>query len=363
MGDHACTYLAALLLRRAGVARVRHVTIPTDVSPNRAVLVNPAVFELDKCLAGWRKAAALAPVSRMRFLGDDPATHSEHAAVEPLAYVARLADLSAALRAVAIKAGVSCTSAKSLKVCRPDPNGVDVVIDGVPVRTRAIIVGGELPEADKRALGIALDWEAGVQRRVCYVELPRRERRDPAGAAVSMSLDLKGSLQWAWMLATPDAQHLIVEQPHAPGERSTAPSVKEWAGVLSAHGAMKSDELHGAPVRTMLTPVAGALSRDSVADRTLLIGPAGGFYSACVEDVYPNCWSAVHAVEVLKNALAQPLLQDALDGYRSCWRTSLGLYLQGPQQNLRFLLPMIYRNQAMTARLAEAILAGRNVIR
>jgi len=46
IGDHPCTYVAALLLRQAGVARVKHVTIPTDATPNRAVLVNPKLFEL-----------------------------------------------------------------------------------------------------------------------------------------------------------------------------------------------------------------------------------------------------------------------------------------------------------------------------
>jgi flavin-dependent dehydrogenase len=112
----------------------------------------------------------------------------------------------------------------------------------------------------------------------------------------------------------------------------------------------------------MHAPIAGALSQDGVADRTLLIGPAGGFYSACGEDIYPNVWSALYAVSVATQALKKPVLQDALDDYRSCWRTDLGFYLQGPQQNLRLLLPMVYRNSTMTARLAEAILTGKNVI-
>jgi hypothetical protein len=41
----------------------------------------------------------------------------------------------------------------------------------------------------------------------------------------------------------------------------------------------------------------------------------------------------------------------------------LGDYLRGPQQNLRFLLPMVYRNQKMTTRLTEAILTGKSVVR
>ena len=42
---------------------------------------------------------------------------------------------------------------------------------------------------------------------------------------------------------------------------------------------------------------------------------------------------------------------------------TLGDYLRGPQQNLRFLLPLVYRNAIMTARLADAILLGKSVVR
>ncbi len=44
----------------------------------------------------------------------------------------------------------------------------------------------------------------------------------------------------------------------------------------------------------------------------LLIGPAGGFYSACSEDIYPNCWSAIYAADAVKKALKEQHLQDAL---------------------------------------------------
>ncbi|HEV7299473.1 MAG TPA: hypothetical protein VGN72_08935 [Tepidisphaeraceae bacterium] len=369
LGDHPCTYVAALLLKQGGVARVQHVTIPTDATPNRAVLVNPKLFELHKSLARWRDAQPLVPVHGMRFLSDDPATSSQHVADEPLAYVARIGDLTQTVRQLAEQAGVTLLTPATLEVHRPDPQGVQLSIDGVAKRACALVVGGELPARDKRCLGISANWEQGVQRRVCYAELPRKRKRgssssgDAEGSIVSMSLDLHGTLQWAWLLSTDDAYHLIVEQPPEAPERSPSPSVHEWSRVLADHQVLDAIDPAAAVIASSLMPVTGALSHDSVADRTLLIGPAGGFVSACLEEAYPCCWSAAHAAEVLTEALGQPLLQDALDRYRACWRTNLGLYLQGPQQNLRFLLPMIYRNPAMTARLVEAILAGRNVVR
>ena len=110
-------------------------------------------------------------------------------------------------------------------------------------------------------------------------------------------------------------------------------------------------------------PLAGALEHEGVANRTLLIGPAGGFYSASGQDIYPNCWSAVFAVDVLRRACGKRICRTALDAYRHNWRTTLGNFLRGPQQNLRFLLPLIYRNHNLTSRVAESILLGKSVVR
>jgi hypothetical protein len=110
-------------------------------------------------------------------------------------------------------------------------------------------------------------------------------------------------------------------------------------------------------------PLAGALAHEGLANRTLLVGPAGGFYSASGEDIYPNVWSGLFAAAAIKAAWKETHLQDALHPYRQKWRTTLGDYLRGPQQNLRFLLPLVYRNQVMTTRLSEAILLGKGMVR
>jgi flavin-dependent dehydrogenase len=155
------------------------------------------------------------------------------------------------------------------------------------------------------------------------------------------------------------------ENGNGKGNGSGQELLSYWINVLSAHGVLKTG---GAPIDvsaavSMELPLAGALSQEGVANRTLLIGPAGGFYTACDEDIYPNCWSAVCAVEVIKKALKERHMQDALQAYRDAWGATLGDYLRGPQQNLRFLLPLVYRNGMMTARLTEAILLGRSVVR
>jgi len=134
--------------------------------------------------------------------------------------------------------------------------------------------------------------------------------------------------------------------------------------VLHKHGILKTaDNLPLDRIEGMDMAAAGALTREIVANRTLLFGPAGGFYTACLEDLYPNCWSATFAVDAVRAALNEPHLQDALQPYRQKWGHTLGEYLRGPQQNLRFLLPLVYRNPVMTSRMGESILLGKSVVR
>src|SRR5205085_7495631 len=123
------------------------------------------------------------------------------------------------------------------------------------------------------------------------------------------------------------------------GQLKPADLLEYWVDVLRKNGVLTAKA--NVPLDTaesMDLPLAGALAHEGVANRTLLVGPAGGFYSACSEDIYPNCWSAVYAADTMKKALKERHLQDALNGYRSAWRTTLGDYLRGPQQNLRSLL-------------------------
>src|SRR4051812_4099043 len=178
-----------------------------------------------------------------------------------------------------------------------------------------------------------------------------------------MSLDLNNKLTWAWLLPGEGEMQLAVEQP-VTDDVPPIRLLEKWADVLRRHGILKQT-LNVAPdkVESMDVPSAGALSREIIGNRTLLFGPAGGFFTACLEDIYPNCWSAMFAADAVKKALKEPHLQDALQPYRQKWGTTLGEYLRGPQQNLRFLLPLVYRNPTMTRLMAESILQGKPVVR
>ena len=95
-------------------------------------------------------------------------------------------------------------------------------------------------------------------------------------------------------------------------------------------------EIEESEVEHLDLPFGGALAHEGVANRTRLVGPIGGFYSATGEDVYPCCWSAIHAAEVLKKALKEQFLQDAIQAYRQKWRTTLGDYLRAAAESAIF---------------------------
>lgn len=366
LGEHPAAYLTAALLRQKGKLRVLHATIPTEPDRDRLVLVNASFFSLNPALEPLRRKLEMTSVYGLQFLSADPSVRSEHRGKSAMGHVASYRAVRAAVAAVAAAEGVELATPKTLEVRGADERGVDVLVGKTAVRATMVVVGGALPPEQRQVLGIPDAWEREVVHRYTYVKLPAGKGADlPARPTLPMSLNLREQLCWGWMLPGPKWVQLAVEQP-----ADTLAQVRPtdllacWVDVLRANEVLAPK----APVplesaESIDLPLAGALAHEGVANRTLLVGPAGGFYSACAEDIYPNCWSALFAADAVKKALKEPHLQDALNPYRQKWRTTLGDYLRGPQQNLRFLLPLVYRNQVMTMRLTESILLGKSVVR
>jgi hypothetical protein len=236
------------------------------------------------------------------------------------------------------------------------------------VQPKAVLLAGHVSAEQGKLLGLPDDFHRDVMRRYSFVRLRGIEKwaKLDDKPMLPMSLDLSGKLTWAWMLPGVDEVQLAVEQPLDDTEKNPPRAlIEKWVVILRKHGLIKADApaVKTDSMESIDFPAAGALAREIIANRTLLFGPAGGFYTACLEDLYPNCWSAVFAVEAVREAIKEPHLQDALQPYRQKWGTTLGEYLRGPQQNLRFLLPLVYRNPTMTRLMGESILQGKPVVR
>ncbi len=366
LGDHPATYLAAALVSLNARVRVVHSTIPGNPESNRLVIVNPELFDLHPIVQSIRRKVEMTPLYGVQFLSDDPATRSEFRSKAAVAHVSTYKSVRAAMIKLAAEHDVEMLTPKELQIHRLDEKGAEVTAGKRQLRPRAILLGNEVPESQAKLLGLPDSWGTDVVHRYTYIKLnsPKWAELGPR-PLMPMSLNLHEMYCWGWLIPGERCVQIAVEQPvETLGRVRPAELLASWVAVLRQHGVIngKADP----PLESaewMDLPLAGALAHEGVANRTLLIGPAGGFYSACSEDIYPNCWSAVFAADAIKKALRETHLQDALQPYRHKWRTSLGEYLRGPQQNLRFLLPLVYRNPKMTTRLAESILQGKSVVR
>jgi flavin-dependent dehydrogenase len=284
-----------------------------------------------------------------------------------VAYVGNFKQIRTALCKIAEENDVKSQGGDALEIHGVDDTGVDVTVGRLRCRPKLVLLAGALSTQQQRSLGVAQGWESDVLHRYSFLKLKsaRWVQNDPK-PIMPMSLDLNGTLSWGWLLPGEGCVQVAVEEPIVRVDRtSSAKLLRHWLAVLVSHGILKggASEPDVESAVSIDLPLAGALAQDGVGNRTLLFGPAGGFYSACAEDIYPCCWSAMFAVESARKALRERFVQDALQQFRNRWGATLGDYLRGPQQNLRFLLPMVYRNRTMTERLAQAILSGESVVR
>ena len=366
LGEHPAAYLTAALLKQKSKLNVLHATIPDERVSDRLVLINPAMFDLHPLLHPMRRKLDASAVYGLQFLSDNPETRSEHRGKATISLVANYKDVRTAFQKMAAGEGVESVNPKVVQVHSVDELGLEITLGKARVHPKALVLAGRLPEAQEKLLGLPDSWGQDVVHRYTFVNFKGSKQTELGSKPLlPMSLDLGGQLTWAWLLPHGPCIQLAVEQPvETLGKMSPASLLEHWEKVLKRHGVLKAEaQVPINRAESLDLPFAGALAHEGLANRTLLVGPAGGFYSACGEDIYPNVWSALFAADALKKALKEPHLQDALAPYRQNWRTTLGDYLRGPQQNLRFLLPLVYRNQVMTTRLSEAILLGKGMLR
>lgn len=366
LGEHPASYLTAALLRQKSKLRILHALIPGQEPPDRLVTINSAWFDLHPLLSPLRRKLNLTSVYGLQFLADDPGIRSESRSKSAVVQVAHYKKVREEVAKIAAAEGVEFASPKQLTLHSLDERGIEVTIGKTSIHPAVLVLGGDLLPDQQAMLGLPESWGAEVIHRYTFLLCKNTRHMDLGNRPIMpMSLDLMGKLCWAWLIPGDGEFQIAVEQPIETAQTSDGVwLLHHWAEVLKRHGVLNAKfEFSAASVHSMDLPLAGALAHEGVANRTLLVGPAGGFYSACGEDIYPNCWSAIYAADVLKKALREPHVQDALNPYRHKWRTTLGDYLRGPQQNLRFLLPLVYRNPVMTTRLTEAILLSKSVVR
>lgn len=366
LGEHPAAYLCAALLKHKTKLRVLHSTLPHESWPDRLQILNPELFDLHPLLDPLRRKVEMTAVYGLRFIADAPGVGSEHRSRSAMAQVASYKNLRAAMIKLAEGQDVEMVAPKVLQIRRVDEHGIEVTVGKAELKPKMLVLAGMPTEPEARLLGLPDGWGPDVVHRYTFLRLPGTKWADLGNRPViPMSLNLRDMLCWAWLIPGEKSMQIAVEQPvETLGQAAPAELLAHWVSVLRTHQVLTGKgDVPLDQAQSIDLPLGGALAQEGVANRTLLVGPAGGFYSATSEDMYPNCWSAIFAADAVKKALKEVHLQDALQPYRHKWRTTLGDYLRGPQQNLRFLLPLVYRNPVMTSRLTESILLGKSVVR
>src|SRR4051812_19433157 len=204
LGSHPCCCLAGALLQAEKVNTVV-ATIPGPTTPDRLVLLNPKFFELHKLTAPLKKMPELAPIHGLKFLADDSATWSEYVSKSTVGCIGLFSHIRNAMVEQAKKAKLEMIESKTLEIHGADESGVDVSINGVKMRPKMLIVGGELPTPQRKLLGLPEAWDGGVLHRYTFLRIKGNKCIDPAAMKLMpMSLDLGGQLYWAWMLCGTD---------------------------------------------------------------------------------------------------------------------------------------------------------------
>ena len=108
-------------------------------------------------------------------------------------------------------------------------------------------------------------------------------------------------------------------------------------------------------------PLGAALDIEShVGKRCILIGDAGGFVATFSgEGIFPALRSGEIAAEVACKAIKSRWVQDELAGFGDAWRSQLADYLRMPNTDLSLLMPLVFSNAQMSARVARAFLLGQ----
>ena len=372
LGCHPSAFLAVALLKQIAGLQIVHASLAGEKYIDRLVLVNPKLFDLHPLLNGVQHELTLTPTYGLRFLGDERGLENSFTSKSVTAFVASFKQVQSVLQK---RAGVHGEVVANLEIHGMDETGVDLTLGKNRLRTKLILLAGPVEASHRQILGLPEKWDAEVMHRYSFIKCRSSKLEaiaQPGEALIPMSLDLGGTLHWAWLLAAGEHVQLAIEQPV---ERFAEKQVRVRNGITCGNGAAvgecaerspndqaskdryKSGHDDRAAVRRRTGSGSGRESNAAIRPgRGVLHGLCRGNVSVLlVGHLCGGCGEGGVERTLHPRCLARVIARSGA--------ARLGDYLRGPQQNLKFLLPLVYRNPTMATRLAEAILTGESVVR
>jgi geranylgeranyl reductase family protein len=353
----------------------------------RVALVDGAAFPRPKTCAGWvnekvlsqfpwldviRRKVKAAPFRRLVFHSPDLLKTSQFASRKRVGFIVSRETFDAHLLRAAKAAGaVPILGRRVVAIDSGERAAVAVLSSGRRIAGRILVGADGCHSTVARLTGLRPGWTTD-QLVVCLSKtIPLTARQRAAcfrGEEIHISLGFGQAPGYAW--AFPGARHVNVGLGVRGADAATLrPLYDAWTRGLLAAGLLPPDADARNPEGGAV-PAGAALEFEShVGKRVVLIGDAGGFASAATgEGIYPSIHSASIAVRCILKALTADRdesrashCQDELQTFLHLWRQQLAAYLQMPNVNLTFLLPLIYTNQEIADRFGRAFLFGENL--
>ena len=351
-------------------------------------LIDAEKFPRHKPCAGWisrkaveayrfvddaRRKVKAAPFRRLEFHAPDTARSAEHTSRSHLGYVADRDAFDAALVGAAKAAGAETVLGRAVTEVEAGEDGVAVVLKGGRRLEGRILVGADgVHSTVARATGLRARWGPGqlVYTLSKTVPLTARQMRACLGTspALHVAPAFGGASGYAW--AFPGPRHLNVGVGVRGEETDRLKALfAEWWDALGRLELVPEKTKRPRPEAYPIPAGAAVEFEHHVGKRTVMVGDAGGFVSAATgEGIYPAIRSAAMAADCILAALKAgtgrrggPTCQDELLRFRDRWRREMARHLQMPNVNVTFLLPLIYTNQEICDRFAQAFLFGENL--
>jgi geranylgeranyl reductase family protein len=349
-------------------------------------LLDAARFPRHKPCAGWinerlvgefafldavRRRIKALPFKRMTFHSPDLAQSAQFSGRAHAGYIVTREKFDLELVRAAEGAGAKPILGKRVAGIEAGERQVAAVLaDGRRVTGRILIGADGVHSTVARLSGLRPEWaeEHLVLTLSKTVPLTARQRASCFGCGgIHVALGFGGAPGYAW--AFPGAAQASVGiGVRARGAGRLKELYAAWVEGLRGKGLLPPSADGGSPEGGAV-PAGAAIDFEShVGKRVILIGDAGGFASAAsAEGIYPAIRSAAIAAECVLKALAADRgkigtnCQDELMTFKHLWRQQLASYLQMPNVNAAFLLPLIYTNQEIADRFGRAFLFGENL--
>jgi flavin-dependent dehydrogenase len=272
---------------------------------------------------------------------------------DPCAMIINRSQLVSHLWADASRNGAKLVDAGNAITLETQENGIIAHgAEAEPIQARFLVC----------ADGAAGSWMRREQVPDRWIATATTPTENESDAAMHWMLGMNRRRQLAqWWQAL--GQHVF--RLHACGqEQEVVESARQLMKSAQAQGVLDIDEnFDTVPIHCAPQPARWAIEFEShVGKRSLEIGEAGGFVAAASrESIYPAAWSAKLAADILVEAASKSHPQDDLRRFSKSWRSTMAEYLQPPNTDLHFLLPLVFSNQQMANRMAYSFWHGQSI--